>query len=151
MAQLALDQWLGAWTGKNRLYFDGKELDSDSTAEVSAAGQRRLVSLAYTWAYEGEAQEGLIAFPARLGEQPVDAALFDTWHTGGGLMVMKASWREDGVVVMTGSYAAPTGPDWGWRIELSAPRPSALLIRHFNLMPDGPEEIAVQAEYGRGA
>ncbi len=145
----AVDKWLGAWAGPNTLYYEGKELLSDGTAEVRATGQGRFVTLTYTWAYEGAPQEGVIVFPAAVGEQPLRAALFDSWHTGGDLMVFQVLEPVEGVTRLKGSYGTPP-EEWGWRIELSQPQAGTLLMRHFNITPDGQEEIAVRADYGRG-
>jgi hypothetical protein len=39
----------------------------------------------------------------------------------------------DGVLRLNGSYAAPTGPDWGWQIHLH-PEPGARITMH-NIVP----------------
>ena len=146
---MVVKDWLGAWTGKNTLYFEEKVLTSDGTAEVRAAGQGRLVTFTYTWQYEGDPHEGVIVFPANAGEKPARVALFDTWHTGSDLMALTAMPQDDGVIRVMGAYGTPP-EEWGWRIELSLPQPGALLMRHFNITPEGREEIAVLADYGRG-
>jgi hypothetical protein len=48
-----------------------------------------------------------------------------------------------------GSYAAPPGPDWGWRIEIT-PDGRTLRIVMFNIWPDGSrEDLAAEASYTR--
>jgi hypothetical protein len=54
-----------------------------------------------------------------------------------------------GVVSLRGSYAAPPGPDWSWRIEIEAEGVSFLLVRMFNITPLGEEALAVLARYER--
>jgi hypothetical protein len=49
--------------------------------------------------------------------------------------------------VVRGSYAAPPGPDWGWRITLAATATSEIEISMFNIDPNGKEELAVRATY----
>ena len=56
-----------------------------------------------------------------------------------------------GVVDMRGSYEAPPGPDWSWRIELSMASADTLCMRMFNIDPQGLEELAVQSDYARDA
>jgi hypothetical protein len=51
--------------------------------------------------------------------------------------------------IAVGSYAAPPGPDWGWRIEIAAEQCKALRLVMFNIWPDGKEELAVEAAYVR--
>jgi hypothetical protein len=56
---------------------------------------------------------------------------------------------ETGTVVLLGSYPAPPGPDWGWRITLSAPESGPLSLVMHNLPHAGEEDLAVRAEYVR--
>jgi hypothetical protein len=37
-----------------------------------------------------------------------------------------------------------------WRIGLSQPQAGMLPMRHFNITPDGQEEITARADFGRG-
>jgi hypothetical protein len=55
------------------------------------------------------------------------------------------------MVVVRGSYPAPTGPDWGWRIELDLRLADQLQMRMVNITPDGQEMLAVQAVYARSS
>jgi hypothetical protein len=48
-----------------------------------------------------------------------------------------------------GSYPAPTGPDWGGRIEVVPEFSDAFLLLMFNNTPDGEVHPAVEAEYAR--
>jgi hypothetical protein len=67
----------------------------------------------------------------------------------GRLLMCSGGVDASGAVAVTGSYQAPPGPDWGWRIELSMPAPDSLCMRMFNIEPDGSEELAVQADFVR--
>ena len=55
----------------------------------------------------------------------------------------------DGSISVRGTYAAPPGPDWGWRIVLGPHDGAALHLQMYNISPDGTEEVAVHAEYTR--
>lgn len=55
----------------------------------------------------------------------------------------------DGVASVQGRYAAPPGPDWGWRITLTPSSDAAFVLRMFNITPDGTEMLAVEAPYTR--
>jgi hypothetical protein len=50
-------------------------------------------------------------------------------------------------ISVRGSYAAPPGPDWGWRIEITPDNNRKLRIVMFNIQPDGQEALAVEASY----
>jgi hypothetical protein len=143
VTQHLLTQLAGRWAGSSRLFFEEQQLDSPSTAEVRALGQGKFVALAYTWEHEGQPQDGLIVF-ATEGRA---ATWLDSWHMGDSVMQCEVT-REGDAVSLRGSYPAPPGPDWGWRIKI-AHNDSELEIRMFNLSPDGQEWPAVAAVYGK--
>jgi hypothetical protein len=66
---------------------------------------------------------------------------------------MACSGRKTGgpTLSVRGSYAAPPGPDWGWRIDVIAGG-EKLRIVMFNVWPQehgGKEDLAVEAVYAR--
>jgi len=44
-----------------------------------------------------------------------------------------------------GSYAAPPGPDWGWRTVIEIPDDDSFRMVMYNVSPEGKEELAVNA------
>jgi hypothetical protein len=53
-------------------------------------------------------------------------------------------------VAVTGAYAAPPGPDWGWRIEVTPEVGRRLRLVMWNVWPasvGGREELAMAATY----
>jgi hypothetical protein len=88
----------------------------------------------------------MIVFRSQREEEKTRAVWLDSWHVRNDIMVCEGSER-DAVVFLRGSYAAPLGPDWGWRIEIEREGPSALVIRMFNVTPSGQEALSVLAEY----
>jgi hypothetical protein len=71
----------------------------------------------------------------------------DSWHNGDAVMACEGT-GSDGRVDVRGSYPAPSGPDWGWRIRVE-PGSGSLVIRMDNVSPDGEEYPAVEASYRR--
>ena len=138
----------GAWTGSNRLWMmPGEEAEeSAGTATVSFSGQGKFAELRYTWATEGDPEDGLILLRELRGG--VQAVWGDSWHTPDGFYLWNGEVL-DGIIVVRGSYPAPTGPDWGWRIELDLRLADQLQMRMVNITPDGQEMLAVQAVYAR--
>ena len=149
MSGVGFETMDGAWAGPSRLILEGTVYDSESTARVRHVGQGRFVAASYTWSIEGEPQAGEIVFPAALGDAPANAAWLDSWHMGDVIMFCQATFNRDGFASLLGSYAAPTGPDWGWRTELGLNADDLLVLRMFNITPEGQEELAVHAEYRR--
>lgn len=53
------------------------------------------------------------------------------------------------IVDARGTYAAPPGPDWGWRIVIEPESRDGFRMLMFNITPNGEEALAVQATYSR--
>jgi hypothetical protein len=140
----------GHWRGTNRLLDPTHNLAEDSagTAAVTPLLGGRFVRLDYTWEYQGKPQEGslLIGFDPKT--ETASAHWIDSWHMGRQVMACSGT-GGDGRLAVTGSYAAPPGPDWGWRIEIT-PEGEGLVLVMYNIWPEGREDLAVEARYGRG-
>jgi hypothetical protein len=143
---------LGDWSGTSQLWlYPGADAEASQTAaRVSPVAQGQFIAIAYTWEYGDEPQEGMILFGSRMGATPTRAVWLDSWHMRDDIMVCDST-QDGGVVSLRGSYAAPRGPDWGWRIEIEMERSSSLVVRMFNVTPLGEEALAVLAWYERDA
>jgi hypothetical protein len=143
---------LGNWTGTNLLrlsWLPEPEFRSPSRLTLASAAGGKFLTLAYTWEHEGKAQEGFLLFGNENKEGEATGAWVDSWHQGGRILQLKGQVEETGNVILLGSYPAPPGPDWGWRITLSAPESGPLSLIMHNLPHDGEEDLAVRAEYNR--
>jgi hypothetical protein len=147
--------WLaGEWQGTNRLWLSPDEpvRESPTTASIVPVAGERFATIRYTWADEGKPQDGLIVVRLVEGPEDVQMVWVDSWHMSRQFMLCRgATTRSGGVISATGSYAAPPGPDWGWRIEIHRAAPDVLRIMMYNILPDGQEVVAVEAEYGRSS
>jgi len=147
----SLVKLVGNWTGSNRLHVTWLTPpihDSTATASFTVAAQGQFLSLAYTWADEGKPQDGLLIIGS--GETPdrVKAVWVDSWHMGDKFMSLDGTTEDDGSISMRGAYAAPPGPDWGWRIVI-APGDATFNMTMYNITPEGEEAIAVEAAFDR--
>jgi hypothetical protein len=140
----------GCWAGTSRLQdpHSGSPEVSISTATVTPVLGGRFVRLDYTWTYREAPKEGslLVGHDASGGE--ATAHWIDTWHMADKVMACRGAAEPGGRLDVRGSYAAPPGPDWGWRIVIT-PGGQALRIVMHNITPDGQEALAVEAEYAR--
>lgn len=147
------DQLAGAWTGINRLWLspDAPARESETTATVALAAGGAFATFTYTWADGGRPQDGVLLL--RLAPEPsaLDMVWADSFHMGKELMLCRGEAGSAGSLSALGSYAAPPGPDWGWRIVLSADTPEELHLRMDNITPEGQEALAVEARYSRVA
>ena len=65
---------------------------------------------------------------------------------GRAVMALAGTDADCARIRLQGSYAAPPGPDWGWRIALDVTQTS-LTLSMTNIFPDGREQAAVEAGY----
>ncbi|HEY0733945.1 MAG TPA: DUF1579 family protein [Herpetosiphonaceae bacterium] len=141
----------GAWAGTNRLWLPPAEeaYESPTTAALSPIVGGKFVQLSYTWAFEGEAQEGVLL----IGHEPENGAVTvvwaDSWHMGNKFMICQGQ-IEDERIVVRGSWSVESGPDWGWRIELDT-EDVQLRMRMYVVEPAGDEALGVEAIYTRTA
>jgi len=139
----------GTWRGMNMLQdpHAGIAEASPTTATVTS-GPGGSVRLDYTWSYQGTPQQGTILFA--VDGSTVTAPWTDTWHTGNKPMACAGPIGD--ALSVRGSYPAPPGPDWGWRIDI-APEGEQLRLIMWNVWPaeqGAKEELAVEAVYARG-
>jgi hypothetical protein len=143
----------GTWRGTNTLH-DPKTKspdESSGTLQVRPVLAERFVRLEYTWSYDGKPQEGSLLVGFDPLTKTISGHWIDTWHMGHQAMICLGTEPDGATFTLRGSYAPPTGPDWGWRIEITAaPNVDSLRITMHNIWPDGErEDPAVEAVYAR--
>lgn len=145
-----VSQLAGEWTGVNRLWMspEAEARESAGTASVALVAQGQFLTMHYTWAFDGQPQDGILLVGVEKEDGP--AAWTDSWHMSRNLMVCERQTDRDGAISVSGSYPAPPGPDWGWRVAVGL-EATGLVLRMFNIPPGGPEALAVEAVYARGA
>ena len=144
---------LGRWQGSNRLHdpHTGKPEDSASTAVLTPLLGGRFIRLDYDWSYQGAPQEGSLLIGCQCESGQATAHWIDSWHMSDAVMACEGAVEPDGTIAVRGSYAAPPGPDWGWRIAIRPADGSELHVIMHNVTPDGQEALAVEAAYARAA
>jgi hypothetical protein len=143
---------IGQWIGKNQLWANGSENPpdtSDTRLIIAPVARGKFLSLTYTWSFDGVEQEGVLLVGNDNEKEAVTAAWVDSWHMSTTIMSCAGKADDSGNIDVLGSYQAPPGPDWGWRIEVARPRPDALVITMYNVTPEGQSELAVRADYER--
>ncbi|HET6228433.1 MAG TPA: DUF1579 family protein [Longimicrobiaceae bacterium] len=144
----------GTWRGTSTLQDPERILpdESASTATVTPVLDGRFVRVDYTWSYAGDAKEGSMLIGHERKEGVVTAHWIDGFHMSDKVMALRGpASSESATLSVTGSYPAPPGPDWGWRIEITPDSDAgSLRIVMFNIWPgDGREDLAVEAKYRR--
>ncbi len=133
-----LAQHQGDWSGTNKLWFEDPDKAEESPGTLCVAGNQIQV----TWAFRGAAQQGVLTV-AQI-EDSVSVSWTDSWHAGEGMDFTGEAFAD--AIDVFGTYPAGDGPDWGWRIVLDLEDPDRLLLRMYNITPDGDEMIAVELD-----
>jgi hypothetical protein len=145
----------GHWAGINHLQEspDAPGEDSRSTIDVGAALGGRFVHVDQRWSYHGKVQQGTLLIGFDPDSNVASVHWIDTWHMGHRVMACSGRVTDAGGVDARGSYAAPPGPDWGWRITIEAVPKTRIDLVMFNINPaaaGGAEQLAVRATYTPG-
>jgi hypothetical protein len=143
------DRLLGEWTGSNLLrlsWLTPSDYHSSSRLSVAPVAKGKFLSFTYTWSHENVSQEGLILLGYDDQQEVATAAWVDSWHMSSKIMSCQGTIDAQGVIVLRGSYEAPPGPDWGWRIVITPKSGRELQIIMYNITPEGAEDLAVQAD-----
>ena len=143
---------IGEWRGTKQLYLEPPPtpaVSSPSKMSVKPVASGSFLQFNYDWTYEGAEQAGVLLFGYD-EENAASAAWVDSFHMSTKIMSC-AGYATDGSAVLSGSYAAPPRPDWGWRITIRSVSPNELTIVMHNISPEALEDLAVQIDYTRSA
>ncbi|MCB5272853.1 hypothetical protein BJG92_00362 [Arthrobacter sp. SO5] len=126
-----LAPFFGSWNGTNdlRIMPTDEYRRSPSAATVSVAAHD-FATISYTWEEDGKPQDGVLLLGGTAAA--AKAVWADSWHTAQVWLNLAGEVGSDGVLRLTGSYAAPEGPDWGWEIHIS---PAEQKITMHNVVP----------------
>lgn len=144
---------VGKWQGTNKLWLDPatSAKESNSVLLVSLAARKKFAMFQYTWADEGEEQEGLLIIGSAGQSFQAQVIWADSWHMQDKYMVCNGSMESNGGFLVSGTYEAPPGPDWGWRIMVTPLDMDTLQLNMYNVTPDGQEFLAVETIYRRNS
>jgi len=150
----ALIACAGSWRGKSTLLDPHNNIAEDSLSDLTVTPVLggRFVRLDYTWSYQGKPQEGSLLIGFQKKEDLFTGHWIDSFHMGAKVMALQGPGSSASTISLRGSYAAPPGPDWGWRIDLAPEEDGTLRLVMFNVWPEsegGKEELAVEATYTR--
>jgi hypothetical protein len=146
------DHLLGDWSGSDLLrlsWLTPSDYHSSTRLSVKPVAKGKFLMFTYTWKHEDVSHEGLILLGYDAKQEMATAAWVDSWHMSSKIMYCQGSIAQQGAIDIRGSYEAPPGPDWGWRIVITPKSGKELQIVMYNISPEGAEELAVQADYKR--
>lgn len=139
----------GSWRGANthRDSTTGRPEESPFTLAVTPVLGGRFLRVNSLWGDRGRAAGGTAAGRLRPEIRRNIRALGRHLAPGPQRLACKGT-AGDGTTAVRASYPAPTGPDWGWRIEITAGA-EGLRITHPNIDAEGAGDLAVQGVVSR--
>jgi hypothetical protein len=109
--------------------------ESRTTATITPLLGGKFVRLDYTWEVDDQVQNGSILFGCESNQSRAAAVWIDSWHMGELFMICSGTVSETGVIDVHGSYAAPPGPDWGWRTVIAPGEDGTFRLSMYNIPP----------------
>jgi len=141
---------IGEWQGTKQLYFEpppAPAISSASSLSARSVAGGRFLQFDYSWTYECEQQTGLLLVGYD-EDNAASAAWVDSFHASSKILFCTGT-AASGTVDVRGSYPAPPGPDWGWRIQIRSTSAREFQIVMHNISPEGQEDLAVQIDSTR--
>ncbi|WKZ37250.1 MAG: DUF1579 domain-containing protein [Anaerolineales bacterium] len=146
-----LAQLAGNWRGTSKLWLEPDKLADESsvagTIQILLDG--RFALLLYQASIEGEPQHGMFTFGYNTITDQFEASWVDSFHNNTAIMFCTGGGTEKGFSLL-GSYTDPGGgPDWGWRTEVELVDKNNLVIKAYNINPEGSEAKATEMTLSR--
>lgn len=137
---------VGEWVGSYNLWIhpDADVQESSSMATVYTAANGSYTVMNYSWTYKDKLQAGIFLLG---GNGPSASATWgDSWHMRPNPMQCHGMISDNGNELdILGGYDVGEGPDWGWRTILTLVGENTLIMKAYNITPDGDEALAVNA------
>jgi hypothetical protein len=148
----SLLQLEGHWEGTNRVWFEpGNPIDTAQiTGKMSSVLGGRFLEWQYDTAFQSTAIEGKMLFGLYLKLNKYELTWVDTFHTGT-FMMYASGIAEGDIFNATGHYVAGENNEqtWGWRTTLEIISNNEIIIRAYNITPEGEEQLALQYDLKR--
>ncbi len=146
-----LAQLVGGWAGKTLTWLEpeGVPRQAKTQGSVQLVLDGRFAIYLYQTSMEAQPQHGLFTFGYNTTLDRWEASWIDSFHNNTAIMFCIGQQKGNGFFVL-GSYPDPTGgPDWSWRTEVELLDQDRLLIRAFNISPEGAESRTVETQLNR--
>ena len=144
-----LEALAGSWKGISTLVLPTLPPPgsiSDSIATIAPVAGGAFARIEYTWAYEGQAHEGMLLVGREKNGVATEVVWIDSWHQSERFMLCDGQLAASSAIDVVGHYPASSGPDWGWRMIVRPTGDGWELVMH-NISPDGEETLAFRNVY----
>lgn len=143
--------FIGDWIGTTKTFFEPGVLADESPWEgtITPVHHGMFVTHRYQGSLNGKPLTGMAMLGFNTTTRRFQCSWIDSFHNGSAMMFCEGLPDADGVNVM-GHYAVADGSaPWGWRTTMELGSPDQLIIRMYNITPDGEEALAVETQYRR--
>lgn len=142
----------GEWIGNTKTWFEADVLsdDSQSILMISSILGNRFISFDYQGSLDGKPFEGKMIIGFDIPYQKFTASWVDSFHMGTQIMLSSGNATEKGFSIL-GTYGSPEYGDqlWGWRTTLEIVSDNEIVLRAYNVSPEGEEVKATETAYKR--
>ena len=118
----ALKNLAGGWKGTTTVWPgpEAEAIHSDVWLDARLAARGKFLIFAYDWAVQNQPQQGELGFSIAGDGESVQGWWIDSWHNDNAVMNLTGETKAENEVFLSGTFAAPDGPDWGWDIQITA-------------------------------
>jgi hypothetical protein len=148
-----LSRLAGEWEGIARTWFEPGKLADESPVKgkIRSILGGRFVMHEYEGSLSNAPLQGIAIIGYHLALRKYQVAWVDSFHNGTAIMLSEGK-RDTTEMNVTGSYAYVTPgleQHWGWRTTIELVNEDELVLRAYNVSPEGQEDLATEAVYKR--
>jgi hypothetical protein len=143
-----LSRLAGQWEGTTKTWFDPNKLEDESPirGSIRPLMDGRFMLYEYSSSMGNKPLTGMAIIGFHLDLQKYQLAWIDSFHTGTTIIFSEGN-KGDTQMNVLGSWAYVT-PEmeqyWGWRTTIEIVSGSEIIIRAFNISPEGEESRATE-------
>jgi hypothetical protein len=147
-----INEFEGKWAGNTKTWFDPAILADESPSEGSFKPlfDGRFMQFEYRSSMQGKPFEGIMIIGYHIKDNKLQMSWVDTFHMGTGIMLSEG--EADGNNLSVTGYYGTGGEEpqtWGWRTTFEKNGSDELVIRAFNITPEGEESLATETIFKR--
>ena len=115
----AFTELAGGWKGTKTVWPgpDADVITSDVWLDARLAARGKFLVLSYDWTAL-EAQQGELGFSLSDDLMNAQGWWLDGGHSDNAVMNLSGKATYEAILLLSGTFPAPDGPDWGWDIQI---------------------------------
>lgn len=146
-----LQTLVGNWEGMTKTWFEHNVLTDEApmTGNFKSILGGRFLLHEYNGSLQGAPFEGIAIYGYDIPNDTFQCIWIDSFHMGTSMMFSTGKTWDSQLAVL-GSYGGPEMPEpWGWRSVLELQNKDTLILRAYNISPEGQEDLGTETIYKR--